>query len=277
MSSCKEKRMPLLLRSLLFFLFLGMGARTTQADDVLFIGNSFTFGGSAPVIQKNGGVPKLFEAIARALGHRVTTTAVTSGGKDWAYHLQQPITAQTLGAKPWTWVVLQDFSSRPTRIGNIQAFMQDGETFSAKIAQTSPRAGIILYETWARPPGKFYQTAPGNAFSGPKEMIAELHQSYLNLCQDLAAQDPKRPVRVAAVGTAFARTTIDDPAIPLDAADHHHSTPDGYYEAALLIERTIYPGSVHGAPATFFHGALNIPAQDAAELQKIADQVASGR
>ncbi len=56
-----------------------------------------------------------------------------------------------LNAKTWAWVVLQDFSSRPTHVGNIPQFMKDGETFSDRIAQNSPHAGILLYETWPRP------------------------------------------------------------------------------------------------------------------------------
>jgi hypothetical protein len=37
-----------------------------RADDILFIGNSFTLGSSAPSVKNNGGVPKLVEEIARA-------------------------------------------------------------------------------------------------------------------------------------------------------------------------------------------------------------------
>ena len=99
-----------------------------RAENVLFIGNSFTFGAMAPLVELNGGVPKLFEEIARAKGRDVATLAVTKGGKDWSYHLAQPSTAKALAARPWNWVVLQDLSTRPTRIGNIADFMRDGET-----------------------------------------------------------------------------------------------------------------------------------------------------
>jgi hypothetical protein len=245
-----------------------------RADDILFIGNSFTYGASVPDLPKDGGVPALFQAIARAKGQNVTVTAVTAGGQDWTYHLAQPRTASALQSKVWTWVVLQDFSTRPTRIGNIPQFMQDGATFSDRIAQNSPNAGILLYETWARPPGSFYQHPPGNGLSGSAQMMSDLHDAYGNLQRALAAQDHGRPVRVALVGTAFAMCGTEYPAIPLDATDHHHSTLEGYYLAALVMDETLYHQSVVGAPTTFFNGTLTIPATEAKELQAVADQVA---
>ena len=195
---------------------------------------------------------------------------MTAGGKDWAWHLAQPATEKALGSKTWTWVVLQDFSTRPTRLGNVEQFIRDGETFSERIAKSSPHAGIILYETWARPPGVFYLLKSG---FGPEQMIRELHESYARLRDDLAAKYPNREARVAPVGTAFARGAAKYPAIILDAFDHHHATAEGYYLAALVIYETIYRDSAKGAPASLFRGELVIPADDAAKLQEIADEV----
>src|SRR6201999_4349769 len=102
--------------------------------------------------------------------HQVTTESVTAGGKDWAWHLAQPATDKALASKPWTWVVLQDYSTRPTHLGHVAEFIRDGEAFSEKIAQNSPHAAIVLYETWARPPGAFYLLKSG---FGPEQMIKE--------------------------------------------------------------------------------------------------------
>jgi len=264
------------LRHPLLILFIAAASQASlpaRADDVLFIGNSFTFGATAPEVQKNGGVPKLFAEIAAAKGRQVSTSAVTAGGKDWAWHLAQPATEKALGSKPWTWVVLQDFSTRPTHLGNVEQFVHDGETFSEKIAQGSPHAGIVLYETWARPPGMFYLLKPP---FGPEEMMRELHESYGRLRDDLAAKNSNREARVAPVGTAFALDAAKYPAINLNASDKHHATAEGYYLAALVIYETIYHDSAKGAPTSFFHGELVIPADDAAKLEEIADEVAGG-
>jgi hypothetical protein len=104
-------------------------------------------------------------------------------------------------------------------------------------------------------------------------MMAELHQSYGNLCRRLAAENKDRPVRVAPVGTAFARCQKEYPGIELNAADHHHATADGYYLAALVIYETLYHDSAKNAVTSFFQGELVIPAADAAKLQTVAEEV----
>ena len=258
------------LRIALVCWLAGAAFLSARADDILFIGNSFTFADMAPMVMRHGGVPKLVEEIALAKGKPVATSAVTSGGKDWAWHLAQPKTEKALGSKTWTWVVLQDLSTRPTRLGNEAQFMKDGETFSDRIARTSPNAGILLFETWARPAGKFYQGKPDY---GPEQMMDDLHKSYASLRDDLTAKNTGRPVRVALVGTAFARVKTEYPEIKVDAADEHHATAEGYYLAALVIYETIYHESVKGAPAEFFHGAAIIPSDEATKLQGVADEV----
>jgi len=267
----------------MFFLrvaFVGLLMATAciaaRADDILFFGNSFTFAEGAPVVKAHGGVPKLVEVIAQAKGKQVATEAVIAGGKGLDYHLAQPKTATVLSSKTWNWVVLQDFSTRPTSAGNIDQFMKDGETFSDRIAVKSPQAGIVLYETWARPAGVFYQKPPGVTLGNPEKMMAELHKSYADLEADLAAKNPNRPVRVAPVGTAFALSKATYPEINLDAKDMHHSTTEGYYLAALVIYETIYHDSAKGVLDHFYGEVLTISPDEAAKLQGIADKVCAG-
>ena len=263
--------MPTVFRFLVALFILTGG--TVWADDVLFIGNSFTFADQAPVIQQHGGVPKLFEAIARAKGHDVTAYAVTAPGKPWAYHLAQPRTKEMFDSRAWTWVVLQDYSTRPTRIDDVKQFLADGMTFSRWIAGKSPHGGIVLYETWARPPGAFYAQPPGNAFPNPAAMLDDLHHNYGQLRDLLAKGNPGRPARIALVGTAFARCKAEHPEIILDAKDAHHASPAGYYLAALVMDATMYHESVLGAPATFFDDAQVFSANEAAAMQTVADEV----
>jgi hypothetical protein len=250
------------------------GAFAARADEALFIGNSFTFGATVPGLAEKGGVPKMVEAIARSKGINLTADSVTSPGKDWSWHLAQPATATALTSKTWDWLVLQDFSTRPTRMGNVAQFMQDGVTLSDDLAQHAPQAGIVLYETWPRPAGTFYQTAGGRKFSGPADMMADLHDSYAKLAAKLAALNPARPVRVAPVGTAMARCKAEYPDIPLDAADHHHATAQGYYLAAMVIFETIYHQAADDVPINFFDGVVMIPQDEALKLQLVADEVA---
>jgi hypothetical protein len=240
-----------------------------RADDVLFIGNSYTAASRAPAISKNGGVPKLFEAIARARGKQVTTDAVIAGGKGWDYHLKQPITLEKLSSKPWTWVVLQNESDQIKKLG-IEEFLKEGDDFYGMIAKACPGAKIVLYETWARPTAYF----KGDA-SAPPAMMKSVHEGYLKLQANLAAKAGGE-VRLAPVGSAF--LSLEGPGVlNLHDADHHHSNNDGYYLAALVIYETIYHESVVGFPTTFFNGALTIPAGDAAKLQAAADAAVAGK
>jgi hypothetical protein len=265
------------LRLVAFGVLVALCLPGAQADDVLFFGNSFTFGASVPGLSAHGGVPKMVEEIARAKDRAMTAASLSAPGVDFGYHLAQPATAAALASRTWTWVVLQDYSTQPTRMGNVTKFMQDGVTFSNRIAQHSPHAGIILYETWARPPGYFYQTLGGRQFAGPADMMADLHNSYDALGKKLAALNPDRPVRVALVGTAFARCHAEFPDIRLDAADHHHATGEGYYLAAMVLFEAIYHQSAIDSPVIFFNGVVSIPPADATRLQQVADEVMGTR
>ena len=260
------------VRVLVFAWVFATTVLPAHPDAVLFFGNSFTFGASVHPLTKAGGIPALVEAIAAAKGRQISTNCVAAGGQDWSYLLALPETDVAL-AKSWDWVVLQDYSSRPTVVGDVKQFMADGKTFSDRIAKKSPRAGILLFETWARPAGAFYTRESGR-LSGPDEMLKELSENYGKLRDDLAAKNPGREVRVARVGTAWARVVAQYPGLDLYAADHHHGNAKGYYLAALVIYETLYHDSVKGAPSQFFDGAMVIPPDDAEKLQKVADDVA---
>ncbi len=243
-----------------------------RADDALFIGNSFTFGAAVKGLQADGGVPAMVAAIANAKGHNLTARMVAAGGKNFAYHLAQPVTAEAL-AQTWQVVTLQDYSNRATQVGDPAGFMSDGLEFGRRIAVHSPKATIILYETWPAPPGLYYKIGPGAAFAGPDAMLAQIHDNYGKLRDALAAQQPGRDVRVAPVGTAWRRSAVENPLLNLYALDRHHGNARGYYLAALVIEKTIFHDTAAGAPTTFFNGAIVIPPVEAARLQAVADEV----
>jgi hypothetical protein len=259
------------IRFFFLWLVLAVAFLPAQADDDLFFGNSFTYAAMVKSLEKAGGVPKLVEAIAISKGKQMSADSVTAGGKTWDYLMALPM-AKTDLQKTWDWVILQDHSNRATEFGDPVAFMRDGEAFSDMIAQKSPKAGIILYETWARPAGSFYATSKGA--KTPEAMMAEIHENYGKLRDDLAAKNPGREVRVALVGTAWLRAMTENPGMDLYASDKHHGSALGYYLAAMVIYETLYHDSVKGIPATFFDGTFVIPPDDAAKLQAIADAVA---
>ena len=198
-------------------------------------------------------------------------------GKTFAGHLAQSATANALAAKTWSWLVLQDYSLEPTRIGDVPGFLRDGATLSTRLAQHSPHAGIVLYETWARPRGHFYQTTMGSRFAGPAQMMADLHNAYAQLAQKLAALDPSRPVRVAEVGTAFARCRVEfppfrstRPIIIMPPRKVIISPRCCCSRRSINKRRTTYRSVLGGS----LRWRVSIPESEALDLQLVADEVA---
>jgi hypothetical protein len=267
----------LALASLAPLLFLSL-----RAEDVLFIGNSFTYGakgslGGETPVEHYGGVPKLLEAIAASKGKAVSTRMVVSGGKDWGWHLAQPVTEEALRAKPWDWVVLQDYSTKPTHLGDPAAFQKDGELFLHRIQADTPGAKVALYETWARAKDHpFYQGVSGpHSFADPAEMTGEIQKAYAALALDLKGLDPSRNIVVAPVGSAFALSLGQNPQIDLHNKDRYHASTEGYYLAALVIYATLFHDSPVGATREFTGFSLDPAVTDA--LQKAAAQAAASR
>jgi len=250
-----------------------LSSLSLPADDILFIGNSFTFGAGDPQVEKNGGVPKLVEAIATSKGKTASTVMVTTGGKDWGFHLANPATDTALKSKPWNWVVIQDYSTQATHVGNVAEFMKNGEAFDDRISQESPQAKIVLYETWALDAKNpiFTSTSGPKQFANPDEMIGELVKNYTALQTALQAKDPNRQVDLAPVGKAFSRCLQEHPEINLHAKDMKHASRDGSYLSALVIYATIFRDSPKGATKTF--PGFTVDAREADSLQAVADEV----
>jgi len=248
-------------------------ARTLPAENILFIGNSFTYGGGDGAVLTYGGVPKLVEAIAASKGKAASTRMVTTGGKDWGFHLGNPATDAALQGKPWDGVVLQDYSTKPTHAGNVDEFMKNGRLFYDRIARESPHAQIVLYETWAYDSRHaIFAAAPSpKQFANPDEMTGELDKNYEALGDALRALDPHRQVLVARVGMAFARCVRENPDINLYATDFKHPDRQGSYLAALVIYATLFHDSSRGATGTF--PGFTLDAAEAGKLQSVAQEV----
>ena len=243
------------------------------AEKILFVGNSFTFAAGAQAVTKLGGVPKLVEVIAAVKGRKAEVSMVVGGGKDWAYHLRQPETETALASKKWNWVVLQNFSTKPTHIGNLPEVLTNGEIFYKRIRRHSPEAGVVLYETWARGPGHSLYTGVStqNSFVDQEQMTGELQKGYTDLKNRLESIEPGEQVRLAPVGTAFALCQKKNPGINLYSSDRYHASAQGYYLSALVIYATIFHDSPLGATREF--PGITFDTGIATKLQQIAAEV----
>lgn len=258
----------------ILLLLVALSVPALHAEELLFIGNSFTYAQGDAQVMKFGGIPKLVAAIAAAKGKTAGTMMVTTGGKDWKFHLANPATDTALKSKPWNWVVIQDQSTKATHLAEKGAFMEDGAAFYDRIAQESPASGIVLYETWAYDAkSPLYAGKSGSkGFDNPGEMTREIVKSNTALLAALQKKDPNRKVVLAPVGEAFARSVKENPEISLcNAQDFKHPTMEGSYLSALVIYATIYQDSPAGATADFKDFALD--AKTAAKLQAVAAAV----
>ena len=236
-------------------------AQASQAEDVLFIGNSFT-----------RSVPGVVEAIAKANGKTLTTGEVVKSSRNWEYHLAQPDTAKALSAKRWDAVVIQDYSSEPTRVGNVDKFMATGEQFYRKIREASPNATVVLYQTWALDEDNpiFSATQPSaKKFANPQEMIDDLVKNYAALAKKLEDLEPGQQVKVAPVGQAFAKCVAEHPEIELIGKDNKHPTDIGRYLSSLVIYATVFDTSPVGEVPAKVKAKPDV----AKTLQAIADDV----
>ncbi|HWB58183.1 MAG TPA: DUF4886 domain-containing protein [Chthoniobacteraceae bacterium] len=257
--------------SVLVALALG-GIACLRADDALFIGNSYTFGGPEQAVNAHGGVPKLVEAIAVSKGKKLSTLMLAVPGKNLAYHLSQPQTDEDLKAKPWDWVVLQGFSTEATHMGSPDDFLKNGVEFYKRIMAADPKARVVLYETWSRPKGSPYYTGESTpkSFADQKEMDSEIQKNYTELYRRMEAIDPGHQIALAPVGLAFQMSREKYPDINLNFTDLHHANTAGSYLAALVIYATIYQDTPKGATREFFGTSLDEAL--ASKLQEIAGE-----
>ncbi len=242
--------------------------------NLLFYGNSFTLGVGSTEAESFGGVPEVVRQLAIAAGFpapRVENAAVS--GQSLAWHLANNTAVITDPADfaevpdfQWDAVILQEYSTNPTHIGDPPGFRTDALTLFGLVRGHSPGARAVLYETWARGPGhSFYFGNPPLFPGGPAQMQQELRANYELAREDLAAAFGADSVAVASVGDAWEATGWAD----LHADDIYHANTRGTYLAGLVLFGTIYgQRTTAGLPKLF----ASLTAAEAAELQAVADQ-----
>ncbi len=265
----------------------------TPAVTILFVGNSFTYGGSTkvhsynaasvtdepPGEQKVGGIPAIFKKFADEAGLRYEVHVETVGGKDLEFHYThaRPAIAQA----KWDIVVLQGYSTEPLpaeRGGNPASFVKHAILLEGIIHAVNPAAKVYLYETWAFP-FKAYTRENSGPTTPLATMLADLDIGYHR-----AFAEDKHFETVVPVGVAWAEAeagAVAQPApgahdankVDLWDADAKHPSVPGSYLCAL----TLFAGITRFEVSKFGEGEqaareLGIAPETAAKLQKIADQ-----
>ncbi len=241
--------------------------------NLLFYGNSFTRGYGSTEAESFGGVPEVVRQLAVAAGYpapRIENAAVNNQTLAWhlsnnAGVITDPQDFQEVPGFQWDAVVIQEYSTNPTSIGDPAGFRAAANALFGAVRSHSLAAKAILFQTWARGPGHYFYTDSPPLFpGGPAQMQQELRDNYELARQDLVAAYGPGSAIVARVGEAWQATGWDD----LHAADIYHANTRGTYLSGLVIFGTVYGRrTTLGLPALF----TSLTPQEAAALQSIAD------
>ncbi len=275
-------RHPHTFSLLISFLFAVTFSFPASAEfKVLFIGNSFTIGTGG-----SKSVPAIFDALANAAGQEPPTTVMRAvGGEDYKYHYENSLTQ--IQSDQWTHVVLQNYSTGPTHVGNISDHMTYGGLLYDEIIANNPDTHVHLYQTWARAEAHslISGTSTSSSFATTDEMLGELVTNYQALADTLTSANPdKAPVTVNPIGEAWnlagGNLPASDPGyIDLWAGDNYHGDDRGYYLSACVHYASIYKQNPEGLFSEPEITALSLPisAADAAHLETTAWSIVTAK
>jgi hypothetical protein len=191
-------------------------AEEAKEIEVLFIGNSLT---------EYNELPWMVLAMARSEGIPMRYEQVTSGGmsleQHWAAGKGEAVAK--IASRKWTWVVLQEHSTRP--LDEPAKHSEFVKLFDAKIKANGART--LLYLTWPK------KDAP--------DAQAKLTKVYGALAKEVGAT-------LVSVGPAWERSMKERPAVELFDEDGLHPSPFGSFLSALVFHRAIHGKPVKSPP-----------------------------
>ena len=235
------------------------GVPNDRPLNLLFIGNSFTH---------QGPIPHIVRDMASSVGWPTPVVEYSApGGQSLAYHSTFDETLALVDAGGWDFVVLQDYSTRPTdNAGDPEGFKSDATWFYDRIKNVTPETQVVLYETWARHPD--HSIYPGT-FTDPAEMQAQLRFHYNDASDTYiplhASFQPSTDVQVAPVGDAWETYLAQPDAVRLHASDDYHAGESGQYLNALVLYSTIYGVATIGVADMSLDGAVAQALRDVAD------------
>ncbi|WP_201987580.1 T9SS type A sorting domain-containing protein [Hymenobacter rubidus] len=288
----------------------GLSSVAAAQTRILFVGNSFTHGKYAPVLNYNsaavtdenyglpstnpryesvasepgpwGGIPGIFKKFTDEAGLNYDVHIEAISGNSLQYHYNNALSV--IAQASWNKVVLQEVSTRPipdARGGSRAAFYDYSTRLEQAIHTANPAAQVYLYQTWARADLTYPTSQP---YSGlPIDtMTADLHRGYYRAFFSNARYAAVAPagdawLRAIVAGTATRDPYNADPTkLNLWAVDYNHPSKWGSYLNACVLFYTITgidPRTLGGAEQAAV--ALGITSAAAVALQQLAYQQVS--
>ena len=238
------------LKLLIFAVALTAFAGAARAETILFVGNSFTFGATSPVLRYRpeqvtdlnkegiGGVPAIFKVLTFQAGLDYQVSLETSPGKNFDWHLANRL---PLIDRPWDVVILQGQSTLDLeRPGDPARIIEHGRQLSDILGQKNPSARIYFQATWSRADLTYAKPSPwkGKPIAA---MARDVRAGY-----DRARAVSPAIRGVLPVGEAWTRAMeagVADPnpydgltfgQVDLWGWDQYHASAAGYYLSALV-------------------------------------------
>jgi len=221
--------------------------------NILFIGNSYTYGNDLPGMVKN---------LASAAGKSASTTMVAPGGQTLSGHVSGG-TLNTIRGGDWDAVVIQDQSQRPS-FGASYVYaniVPDADAIVDAIRETNPCTMPVYYLTWGKRDGDSQNCGHHEVFCSFEGIQDQLTQAYTTMAY------VTQPASVAPAGEAWRNYGNRN---SLFAGDGSHASSSGTYLTACTMLETIWPdvSSV---------GNSYRPVGDASALQDLAHQTVTSR
>lgn len=229
---------------------------------MLFIGNSYTYYHTYPVI---------FKEIAWSQKHYADCDIFISGGYTMKAHLANKYSREVVARGGFDYVMLQDQSFRPTLKdteddeGALE-YLQKMVTF---VRDHSPKANILLEITWGRKHGS---NNLGKKYEHLKDKYPHIFANYDSmqnrLIEALTEEAEATGIGLNPVGIAWQIVFHERPDIELYHTDAHHQSYAGSYLSAAVVYQTIYR-----QPFDENVSDAKLPHDVAAYLRSVAERV----
>ena len=195
----------------------GLNAQNDSPDNVLFVGNSYTYFWN---------LPQTVAEMAAEKGIEMKTRQSTAGGVHWGQHWRSEnglVTKELIKKGKFDAVILQNHSL--SAFQRADSLLYFGELFDELIEKN--KGQTYLYLTWAREFDPYMQEGITNR--------------YISLAKKINAQ-------IVPVGPAWEKARQLRPGLPLYADDGSHPSPLGTYRSACVFFGVLTHQSPVGLP-----------------------------
>ncbi len=226
---------------------------------LLFIGNSYTFFYTYPII---------FKEMAWREGHYADCTMFAPPGYTIGDHLDNKYSMELIDTHIYDYVMLQDQSFLPTlyRTEDENEGSKNLATMIKRVRRNSPDAKILLEITWGRRNGNdvmedyFLEKYP--------HFYANYDAMQERLIESMTMEAQYNNALLLPVGYAWQFVMHERPDINLYFPDNYHPSYEGSYLIAAVAYLTVY-GKPFGADAA----NCKLDAETAEYLRSVAERV----